>query len=78
MAVPIFLGLLAEAYGQAGQADEGLRVLAEATRNSAAHDDRSSGAADLYRLRGELLLAVSAEHQDEAEASLRRALVHRA
>ena len=36
--------------------------------------DRNSEAAELYRIRGELLLAVSAEHQDEAEACLRRAL----
>jgi predicted ATPase len=36
--------------------------------------DCDSEAPELYRIRGELLLAVSAEHQDEAEASLRRAL----
>jgi tetratricopeptide (TPR) repeat protein len=73
MAVPIFLGLLAEAYDQAGQTDEGLRVLAEATAIVQRTDDRSSGAADLYRLRGDLLLAIS--RHDEAEASLHRALV---
>ncbi len=72
MAVPIFLGLLAEAYDQAGKTDEGLHVLEEAIAIVQRVDDRSSGAADLYRLRGDLLLAVSRHH--EAEASLRRAL----
>ena len=74
MAVPRFLVLLAEAYGQAGQAGEGLGVLAEALAIVQRDGDRNSEAAELYRIRGELLLAVSAEHQDEAEASLRRAL----
>ncbi len=71
MAVPIFLGLLAEAYDQAGQAQEGLRVLAEAIAIVQRIEDRGSGAADLYRLRGDLLLVVSRD--DEAEASFRRA-----
>jgi tetratricopeptide (TPR) repeat protein len=73
MAVPIFLGLLAEAYHQAGKTDEGLHVLEEAITIVQRVDDRSSGAADLYRLRGDLLLLAGSRHH-EAEASLRRAL----
>jgi len=74
MAIPRFLVLLAEAHGRAGQAGEGLGVLAEALVIVQRDGDRNAEAAELYRIRGELLLAVSAEHQDEAEASLRRAL----
>ena len=74
MAIPRFLVLLAEAHGRAGQAGKGLGVLAEALVIVQRDGDRNAEAAELYRIRGELLLAVSAEHQDEAEASLRRAL----
>jgi class 3 adenylate cyclase/predicted ATPase len=74
MAVPIFLVLLADAYGQAGQAGEGLRVSDEALAIVQRNRDCNSEAPELYRIRGELMLAVSAERQDEAEASLRRAL----
>jgi class 3 adenylate cyclase/predicted ATPase len=74
MAVPRFQILLADAYGHAGQASEGLRVSAEALAIMQRNRDCDSEAPELYRIRGELLLAVSAEHQDEAEASLRRAL----
>jgi len=46
---------LAEAYGKAGQAEEGLRVLAEAL--AAGHRDAERYfEAELYRLKGELLL----------------------
>ena len=74
MAVPRFLVLLADAYGQAGQVDEGLRVSAEALATMQRNRDCNSEAPELYRIRGDLLLAASAEHQDEAEASLRRAV----
>jgi predicted ATPase len=74
MAVPRFLVLLADAYGQAGQVDEGLRVSAEALATVQRNRDCDSEAAELYRIRGDLLLAASSEHRDEAEASLRRAL----
>ncbi len=52
---PVFLALLAEVYGQVGQAEEGLSVLAEAL----AEVDRTEGRlyeAEVYRLRGELTL----------------------
>ena len=64
---PHHLALLAEAYGKAGQAEEGLRVLAEAL---AAVDQTGERwwEAELHRLKGELLLwqAVLNEHQAEA------------
>ena len=49
------INLLAEAYGKAGQADDGLRVLVEAL--TATHDTGERFyEAELYRLQGELLL----------------------
>jgi class 3 adenylate cyclase/predicted ATPase len=51
-----FLGLLAEAHARAGRPDEGLAILAEAL--SVAHRiGEGLWEAELYRLRGELLLA---------------------
>jgi predicted ATPase len=69
---PYFLVLLAEAYGQVGQADEGLGLLAEA----AAVVDKGERywEVEWYRLKGELLLAYAAEHDPEAEACFRQAL----
>jgi len=68
-----FLPLLAEAYGRAGQAEEGLTVIDEAL--ATAH---KSGMclyeAELHRLKGELLLALSAENHTEVETCLRQAL----
>jgi predicted ATPase len=55
---PYYLALLAEVYGQRGQADEGLKVLAEAlatVNNTEEHEYE----AELYRLKGELTLAQS-------------------
>jgi predicted ATPase len=51
-----FLAMLAEAYKTGGQSEEGLRVLTEALD---AVNKRGEGAyeAELYRLKGELLLA---------------------
>jgi predicted ATPase len=64
--VPYFLGLLADAYGKAGQASEGLRVLAEAQ----AAVDRSHECwweAELYRLKGELTLSQSGPSPSPAD-----------
>ena len=72
---PYYLALLAEAYGRGGQRAEGVRLLTEApvvADNSGAH----WWAAELYRLRGELLL----EHEGaghnvvEAEQCFQQAL----
>jgi predicted ATPase len=68
-----FLALLAEAYRQGKQDDEGLTVLEEAL----ALTDRQASViweAELHRLKGELLLARSAENQVEAEACFHEAL----
>ncbi|HEX6731468.1 MAG TPA: hypothetical protein VF074_15695, partial [Pyrinomonadaceae bacterium] len=50
---PHFLGLLAEALGKARQAEEGLRVLEEAL---ALTHEQQCYVAELYRIKGELLL----------------------
>ncbi len=69
---PYYLGLLAEACGKAGRADEGLALLSEAL---AVADRTGEGwsVAELHRQQGELLLAVG-RGVDEAEESFRQAL----
>jgi predicted ATPase len=62
-----YLIVLAAAYGRVGQREEGLRVAEEALAISR----RDAG---LYRLKGELLLTRSAEHQAEAECCFCQAL----
>jgi predicted ATPase len=69
----LFLGLLAEACGRAGQVEEGLQVLHEALETMQTTEERMYEA-ELHRLRGELLLQQSAAQQGEAEASLQQAL----
>jgi predicted ATPase/class 3 adenylate cyclase len=72
---PYYLALLAEAYGRGGQRAEGVRLLTEAP---VVADNRGAHwwAAELYRLRGELLL----EHEGaghnvvEAEQCFQQAL----
>jgi tetratricopeptide (TPR) repeat protein len=67
------LAILAQAYGRAGQAQEGLRVLAEAT--AAAHNSGESyGEAELYRLKGELLWQAGMAGAEEVGACFRQAL----
>jgi predicted ATPase len=71
--VSYFLALLAEAYGQGGQAEEGMRVTAEAL--AIVHTAREQYyEAELYRLKGELLLARSPEQHAEADTCFRQAL----
>ena len=55
VARPYYLALLAEAYGKAGQVEEGLTVLAEALATVDKTGERFYEA-ELYRLRGELTL----------------------
>jgi predicted ATPase len=69
----LFLGLLAEACGRAGQVEEGLRALHEALEAMQTTEERIY-AAEVYRLRGELLQQQSAAQQGEAEASVQQAL----
>jgi TOMM system kinase/cyclase fusion protein len=70
---PCVLAPLAEASGEAGEAEAGLRLLAEALALVDKTAERM-WEAELYRLKGELLLAQSLEHQTEAEACFQQAL----
>jgi ATP/maltotriose-dependent transcriptional regulator MalT len=54
LALPEYLGMLAEAYGKGGRADEGLRVLAEAQALVHKNAERRFEA-ELLRIKGELL-----------------------
>jgi class 3 adenylate cyclase/predicted ATPase len=76
------LNLLAEAYGKGGQAEEGLAILAEALA-AMEKTGRREYEAELYRLKGELLLAQistrrrakgTRQKQAEAESCFRQAL----
>jgi predicted ATPase len=68
---PSQLGLLAEAYGKAGQAEKGLAVVAEALA-LVDKAEKNFFEAELYRLKGELLL-IQAEADEQPENCLRDA-----
>jgi predicted ATPase len=68
--LPTFFSFLAEAYGKAGQAEEGLRLVADALRIVEKTGERKFEA-ELNRLNGELLLS---RVEAEAEACFQRAL----
>ena len=67
------LALLASAYGKVGQPEESLHVLAEAQAAAQGSGERFMEA-ELYRLKGTLLLARSAEQHAEAETCFQQAL----
>jgi len=71
--MPQFLGLLGEAYGQARRTEDGLAAVAEAL---VLVDDTEQRCwqAELYRIKGNLLLAASSSHHVEAESCLSQAL----
>ncbi len=70
---PHALSMLAEARAKAGQIEEALALLDEAL--ATAHENgEACSFADLYRLKGEHLLALSDENQAEAEACFRQAI----
>jgi predicted ATPase len=69
---PFWLAMLAEAYGEVGQTEAGLIVLAEALAVVDKTGERF-WEAELYRLKGKLLLS-QASHIGEVEACLRQAL----
>jgi class 3 adenylate cyclase/predicted ATPase len=71
---PWFLALLAEACGKAGQSDNGLGALEEALDAVQTKEERLYEA-EVYRLKGELLLQQSIAQQGEAEESFQQALV---
>jgi predicted ATPase len=69
---PYLLALLTEAYGKVGQPEEGLLVVAEGLAE--VRKGWRYYEAELYRLKGELLLGVSADNHAEAEACFHQAL----
>jgi predicted ATPase len=69
--LPEFLSFLADAYGKAGQIEEGLRLVAEALTRVERTGERKFEA-ELHRLKGELLLSqVEAKAEAEAEMGMR-------
>ena len=73
LARPYYLALLAEAYAKVGQQEDGLTLLAEALATVHKTGERL-WEAELHRLKGELLLPLSAEKHAEAEACFQQAL----
>jgi predicted ATPase/DNA-binding winged helix-turn-helix (wHTH) protein len=69
---PYFLTLLAEAYGQAGQPEAGLTVLDEALTVVATTEERW-WEAEVWRLKGELLLRLPLPDVPQATACLHQA-----
>jgi predicted ATPase len=70
---PRLLALLAEAYGKSGQAEDGLRLLAEALVLMDNTGERQD-AAEVHRLTGELLLWQAVPDAPQAEACFQQAL----
>jgi TOMM system kinase/cyclase fusion protein len=70
---PGWSAMLAKAYGDVGQPEVGLPLLDEAVAVGDKNDERYFEA-ELYRLKGDLLLAQSADHQAEAAAYYSQAL----
>ena len=73
VAWPWWLALLAEACGKVGQLDEGLRALEEALA-AVQHNEEHHYEAEVYRLKGELLLQEAPAHEEEAEENFHQAL----
>jgi len=73
VARPSFLALLAEAQAAAGQAEVGLGVLAEALA-LVDHTGERHWEAEVYRLKGELLLQQGVPDAPQAEACFQQAL----
>jgi class 3 adenylate cyclase/predicted ATPase len=66
--LPYFTGLVAEAHGKARQVEEGLKMMTEA-ENTVADSGERWCLAELYRLRGELLLVrLDTQDRNEKEA----------
>jgi predicted ATPase len=70
--LPYYLSVLAQVYGKAGRAGEGLASIDEALAEARAHNERWWDA-EVHRLRGELLLMHGADVSD-VEAALLRAI----
>jgi predicted ATPase len=70
---PYLLALLAEAHGMQGEPEAGLAVLGEALTLAETTGERWYEA-ELYRLKGALLLQQSSDQPDEAEACFQHAI----
>src|SRR5439155_3204511 len=70
---PYGLALLAAAYAQMGQCEAGLTLLTEALALTNDHEERR-WEAEVYGLRGEILLTRATGHDTEAETCLHQAL----
>jgi predicted ATPase len=73
LALSALLAPLAEAYGKSGQAEEGLRLVAEALAH-VDHTGERHWEAEVYRLKGELLLQQAVPDAPQAEACFQQAL----
>jgi predicted ATPase len=71
--LPYYLSLMAEAYGQAGQSEEGLPLLDEALALVEKTGERWR-VAELYRLKGNLLLQQNIPDVSQAESYFHHAL----
>jgi predicted ATPase len=71
-AVPFLCTILAEVYARLGHPEDGLQALAEAHALVEQHEERW-WEAEVYRLRGVLLLQQTLTPQEEAEAGLQQA-----
>jgi predicted ATPase len=76
LARPLCLVLLAEAAGHAGQASEGLHLLAEALR-ALEESGRGDLLAEAYRLQGAFLLRHAVPEAAQAEVCFQQALARR-
>jgi predicted ATPase len=72
LAQPYYLALLAEAYGQAGKPEAGLTVLVEALMLVSETEERW-WEAEVYRLKGTLLLQLPSPDVHQAEACFQQA-----
>jgi predicted ATPase len=70
---PYFTGILAEAYGKAGQPAQGMALIEEAV-DCMNRTGQRLYEAELQRMKGDLLLAVSRDTQAEAEDCFRHAV----
>jgi serine/threonine protein kinase/predicted ATPase len=71
--VPLYLGLLADAYTQSGRFDEAHAALKDGLAVAEKNDDRGHEA-ELHRLHGELILAISPDQSAAAEDCFRSAI----
>ena len=71
--IPAYLGLLGDAYTQSARFDDARQALDKGLAVAEKNDDRCHEA-ELYRLKGELLLAESSDEGTAAEGCFRQAI----